>query len=86
MYSIISQYMNNLTKEKITQFAISKNITLSNEELDFTYKFVKKNWEKVLANPNILKIDRYEKYYSKENYQKIKKLITEYQARFQNYF
>lgn len=42
MYNIIEKYMNMLKKEDVNNFAISKNIYLSNAELDFTYDFIKK--------------------------------------------
>ena len=46
--------MDHLTKEQVESFAKKNNINLSEEELDFTYLFVKKNWATVIANPNAL--------------------------------
>ena len=40
MYNIIEKYMNMLKKEDVNNFDISKNIYLSNDELDFTYDFI----------------------------------------------
>ena len=40
MFNLIERYINRMTKEDINNFAISKDIHLSNEELDFTYDFV----------------------------------------------
>lgn len=76
--------MNRLTKEDVENFAISKNINLTNEELAFTYDFIKKNWEQVLNNPNLLNLDRYKDKFSEENFIKIKKLFNEYSSRFKN--
>ena len=68
MFNIIGAYINKLTKDDVNKFAISKGATLSNEELEFTYSFIKKNWKDVLKNPSIFDIERYSKYYSKDNF------------------
>ena len=67
MYSLIERYMNKITKEDVNSFALKKNITLSDDELTFTYDFIKKNWDKILSNPNILNLNRYKDKYSEEN-------------------
>ena len=59
MYNIIELYINKLRKEDVSNFAISKSVYLSNEELDFTYDFIKKNWKDIVKNPNLFDIDRY---------------------------
>lgn len=80
MFNIIGAYINKLTKDDINKFAISKGATLSNEELEFTYSFIKKNWKDVLKNPSIFDIERYSKYYSKDNFIKIKQAFNEYKG------
>ncbi len=85
MYNLVERVMARLTKEEVNNFAISKNVNLSPEELDFTYDFVKKNWEQVIKNPNLLNLDRYKDRFSSENFSKIKKLFEEYSARYQNF-
>lgn len=85
MFNIIERYMNKLSIEDVNNFAIKNNILLSNEELNFTYQFVKKNWQQVLANPNVLNFDRYKDHYSEENLVKIKKLFKEYSIKYKNY-
>ena len=77
--------MQNLNKEQVSNFALSKDINLSNEELDFTYEFVKKNWEKILGNPKLLNLDRYKEKFSEENFIKINKLFIEYSQKYRNY-
>ena len=59
--------MNRLTKEDVNNFAKKNNILLSEPELNFTYEFIKKNWQPVLANPNILNFERYQDKFSAEN-------------------
>lgn len=85
MFNIIERYMNKLTKQDVFGFARKNNIFLNEDELDFTYKFVKKNWQTVLANPDSLQIERYRNHFSDENLIKIKKLIKEYSIRYKNY-
>lgn len=76
--------MNNITKENVNNFAIKKNIILSESELDFTYDFIKKNWDQILSNPSMLNLERYKNIYSEENYQKINSLFKEYYSKYRN--
>ena len=77
--------MNRLTIEDVNNFALKNNVNLSNDELEFTYSFVKKNWQNVLANPNSLNLERYRHMYSEENFLKIQKLFREYSIKYKNY-
>lgn len=83
MYNLIKRYIERLTRDDVNNFAISKNINLSSEELDFTYTFIKKNWEQVIKNPKLLNLERYKDKYNPDNFIKIKKLFNEYSARYQ---
>ncbi|MCI9280232.1 MAG: hypothetical protein HFJ02_05500 [Bacilli bacterium] len=85
MYNIIERYMNKLSPQDIDQFARKNNIFLSSEELNFTFHFVKKNWQFLLNNPNSLNLAKYQNYYSPENFVKIEKLFKEYFSRYKNY-
>lgn len=83
MYNLVKRYIMNLTKEEVNNFAVSKNVFLSSEELDFVYDFVKKNWEQVIKNPKLLHLERYQNRFSPENFQKIQKLFLEYSSKYQ---
>ena len=85
MFNIIGAYINKLTKDDVNKFAISKGANLSNEELEFTYSFIKKNWKDVLKNPSIFDIERYSKYYSKDNFIKVKQVFNEYFQKFSSF-
>ena len=63
MYNLLERYVNNLNIEKVKEFALTKNILFSDEELDFTYKFIKKNWQDILANHGMFDINRYQSHY-----------------------
>ncbi len=85
MFNIIERYMNKLSITDVDNFAKKNNIILSEPELTFTYQFVKKNWQQILANPNVLNLDRYKDKFSPENLLKIKKLFKEYSIKYKNY-
>ena len=40
MFVLIERYMNNMTVFDLKNLAITKGIDLSDEELDFSYKFI----------------------------------------------
>ena len=82
MYNLVKRYMDNLTKEQVLNFAQKNQIFLSQEELDFTYTFVKKNWEMIFRNPNLLKLQRYKDKFSEENFIKIQKLFVLYYQKY----
>lgn len=85
MYNIIVRYIKNLTKENVNNFALSKGINLSTDELDFTYSFIKNNYETFLNNPKLLDLERYKNKYTKENFEKISKVFQEYFQKYSHY-
>ncbi len=85
MFNIIERYMNKISKEDVNNFALKNNVYLSDAELSFTYEFLKKNWQPILANPSMLNLERYKDHYSAENFVKIKKLLKEYSIKYKNY-
>ncbi len=80
MYSLIEKYINKLTIDDVNKFALSKDCVLSNEELKFTYSFIKKNWCELINNK--FNIEQYKNHYSPENFTKIKKVYKEYFQKF----
>ena len=85
MFNIIDRFMSNLTINQVQEFAISKNINLSDEELSYLYTFLKKNYKDVLNNPNLFDINRYQNHFSSENFIKIKKVYTEYFSKYHKF-
>ena len=47
MRNMIKSFMNNMTIDDVNNFAISKDVHLEENELIFTYEFIKKNWESI---------------------------------------
>lgn len=85
MFNIIERYILKMTKEDVNNFALSKNIQLSEDELNFTYDFIKKNYKTFLGNPKLFSLERYQNFYTKENFSKITKVYNEYTQRYANY-
>ena len=59
MFVLIERYINNMDINDVNNFAINNGIGLSNEELDFTYRFIKQNWKNILYNHGIFDIEKY---------------------------
>ena len=85
MFNIVDKYMQRLSISEVDNFAKSKNVVLSESELQFTYDFVKKNYKELLQNPKLFNIDRYQNKYTPENFSKIKKVFTEYFSKYQRF-
>ncbi len=85
MNFLIKNYVNNLTKEQIDIFAKQNNVFLSPNELDFTYKFVKKNYSIILSNYKNFDFSKYKNYYSQENYIKIQNLLNMYAQKYSQF-
>ena len=85
MFNIIERYISKLDKNDINNFAIKNNINLNDNELDFTYNFIKKNYKEVLSNPDLLNLDKYKDNYSEDNFIRIKKLFREYMQKYRAY-
>ena len=85
MYNIIELFIKNLKKEQIKEFAIKKGANLSDEELDFTYNFIKNNYSQVLRNPDSYNLNLYKDHYSPKNFLIIQEIIDEYYQKFKIY-
>ena len=85
MFFIIKRYIDNMSIHDLNNLAISKNIYLTQEELDFSYDFIKKNWMNILSNKGLFDIDKYQDRFSEENFIKIKNLYKEMLFKYSNY-
>ena len=81
----IDAVKNNITIDDVNNFAISKDVHLEENELIFTYEFIKKNWESILENPQLFNIDRYKNNFKEETFSKVKKLYNEYFQQYSRY-
>lgn len=78
MHNLITSYINKLKKEDIVKFADKNNLTVTNEEIDFVYSFIKNNHQEVLKNPESFDITLYKNKFSCDNYNFLKNLIDKY--------
>jgi len=85
MHGMINAFIKNLRKEDVNEFALNNNVYLSEQELNFTYLFVKEHGPELVKNPDMLDLQKYKSYYTEENFLKIEKLLKEYLMKFKNY-
>ncbi len=81
MFQLIKNYVSKMTKEDVIRFTQKNGIYLNEQELDFSYRFLKKNYEALYANPNV-DLSKYKGNFTPENYDKIMKLINEYKSKY----
>lgn len=78
MHNIIENFIINLKKEDIINFANKNNLKVTNHEIDFVYSFIKSNYKQVLKNPNSFDVSLYKNEFSNENYIFLNNLINKY--------
>lgn len=84
MFQLVKNYFEKMSKKDLNDFAIKNGVYLSESELDFTYNFVKRNYETLYANPNI-DLTKYKSHYSDENFSKMMKLIMQYKTKYASF-
>jgi len=82
MDGIINNYVKKMTIIDIDGFARKQGIIFNEKELNFVMEFIKKNWQELLHNPDSLVLERYQNYFTEENYKKLEKVIKEYRQRY----
>ena len=81
MFQLVKNYVSKMTLEDVYKFSSKKGINLSPEEADFVYRFIKKNYEALYANPNI-DLTKYRSHFSDENFDAMMKLVSEYKSKY----
>ena len=77
MKNIIINYINKITIDDINSYLISNDIYLDNNELTFTYEFIKTKFINYLDALDTFNINDYQSFYQKSNFEKIKNLYEE---------
>lgn len=85
MFILIKRYIDNMSIHDLNNLAISKGIGLNDEELEFSYNFIKKNWQNILSNKGLFDIDKYKDRFSDDNFRKIKDLYKEMLFKYSSY-
>ncbi len=78
MNNLITNYIDKLKKEDIIRFAHKNNLTVTDQEIDFVYTFIKNHHQEVLKNPEAFDITLYKQQFSNDNYLFLKSLIDKY--------
>ena len=82
---IIENYINKLTLNDISFFALKNSINLNDSELDYIYKVIKKDYKILLSNNYESILIDAKNYLSEDNYKKICNLFLDYRNKFQSY-
>lgn len=82
---IINNKINNLTLEELKKLAINNNIDLNNQELNYIYNIIKKDWNNFLyKDPNPI-LQNIKNNINQESYNKLYTLYIYYKNKYQNY-
>lgn len=84
MKSLIKNYVNKLTKEKLDGFAKKKNIFLTDNELEYLLSLIQNNIDNILKNDEEY-IENIKENISTDNFNKIFKLYTYYKNKYKGY-
>lgn len=85
MKFLIKSYVDRLSMEDINNFLLKNNIYLNENELSFSFKFIKENWDKIISSPNMINLESYKNNFCEENYIKINNLYKDYYAKYHKY-
>lgn len=82
---IINNKINNLTLEELKKLAINNSIDLNNQELNYIYNIIKKDWNNFLyKDPNPI-LQNIKNNINQESYNKLYTLYIYYKNKYQNY-
>lgn len=84
MKSLIRNYINLLTIEKLEEFGIKNDIHLSNDELNFLLKLVKEHYEDIMKDDSKY-LEELEKNINHNEFVKVKELYLYYKNRYKGY-
>ena len=82
---IIKSKINNLTIEELKKLNINNNLNLNNQELNYLYEIIKKDWNNFLyKDPNPI-LKNIKNNINQESYNKLYNLYIYYKNKYQNY-
>ena len=83
--ALIKNYISNLTPIQVKQFASSKDVTLTEQEVNYLTNFVKQNWETFLYDSPEPLFQEASKYVRPEIIQIAKKEFQEAKQKYQSF-
>lgn len=84
MKSLIENYIDLLTIEKLNEFGIKNDIYLNDNELEFIFKMVKEDWKDILKDEKPY-LEKLKSNINSNDYDKIQKLVVYYKKRYKGY-
>ena len=84
MKSLIRNYINLLTIEKLEEFGIKNDIHLNNNELNFLLKLVKEHYEDIMKDDSKY-LEELEKNINPNEFVKVKELYLYYKNRYKGF-
>lgn len=84
MKSLIKNYIDLLSIDKLKEFGIKNDIHLSDSELNYLLSLVKNNWEDILKDENKY-LEELKKNINEKDFIKIKELFLYYKERYKGY-
>ena len=80
---LIKNYIDQLTIQDIEKFASSKNILLTNNELNYVYSIIKNNWKTIIYQDPTNIFNEVKENLNTNSYNKIIDLYNYYKIKFQ---
>lgn len=81
---LIKNYIDNLTIDKLEKFANSKDVLLTNSELNYIFTVIKKDWETLIyGNPENI-FNQAKNNINSNSYNKIIELYNYYKVRYKD--
>ncbi|MBQ9071539.1 MAG: DUF2624 family protein [Bacilli bacterium] len=84
MKSLIKNYIDLLSVDKLNEFGIKNDIHLTNNQLEYLLNLIQNNWEDILKDETKY-LDELQKNVSRDNFIKIKELVIYYKKRYKGY-
>lgn len=84
MKSLIKNYIDILSIDKLKEFAITNNINLTNNELEYLLNLVKNNFEDILKDDTKY-LENIKNNINPSEYPKVKELYLYYKNRYKGY-
>lgn len=82
MINLVSMYINKMSLNDFNSMALDQGIKLSEDELVFSYNFIKNNWLEIFNNYDNFDFSMYKNKFSEENYKKICILIDDMYSKY----
>jgi len=84
MKSLIKNYIDLLTIDKLNEFGLKNNINLTNDQLEYLLNLIQNNWEDILKDENKY-LNMLQDKINPNDLKKIKELVIYYKNRYKGY-